>query len=473
MKTQKKNLRSELFESASIPRALAEFSIPMIISQLVTLAYNLADTYYLGRTGNPYMVAAASLVLPVFNITVAIANLFGTGGGSLISRLLGSGRTEEAKKVCAFSIFGSIFVSFVFALLCLIFINPLLTVLGASSMTYKYAEQYALIIIVAGGVPTVLGLVMANLVRSIGCSRQSGIGVSIGGVLNILLDPLFMFVILPKGCEVIGAAVATMISNVIVMIYFLIIIMRLQKTTVLTLDIRKGRPSGLSIKSLFSVGIPASLSTFLYDLTNMVIDMIAASFGDITVAAIGIVLKAERLPLNIGVGICQGMIPLIAYNYSSGSFKRMRGFLNFSRLMGLCISVLCIVMYEIFADSIMKLFIDDAQTVALGTEFIRIRCLATFFMFLCFHMMFFFQAVGQGVVSFLLAVVRQLIFNIPLLFLLSHILGVYGIVWTQLAADLCTAAVSFVVYLIVEKKVIQPRERAAAEVLSAASDSTL
>jgi len=466
MKTKK-----ELFETVSIPRALAEFSIPMIIGQLVTLAYNLADTYFLGRTGNACMVAAVSLILPVFNITIALANLLGTGGGSLISRLLGNKKEQEAKKVCVFCVYASIIAALLYSFVCFVFMKPLLYALGASSMTFRYAQQYAVIIIVIGGLPTVLELVMANLVRSVGYTRQSGIGVSLGGILNIALDPLFMFVILPKGNEVIGAAIATMLSNAAALAYFVLIILKLKKTTILTVNIRTGLPQRKSIKSIFAVGIPAALSTFLYDLTNIVIDMIAASFGDITVAAIGIVLKAERLPLNIGVGICQGMIPLIAYNYSSGNFKRMRGFLNFSRFMGLCVSVLCIIFYETFANGIMKLFINNTQTVTLGTGFIRVRCLATFFMFLCFHLMFFFQAIGQGVISFILAVVRQLVFNIPLLFLFNHLFGVYGIVWTQLVADFCTAVVSFVIYFIVEKKTIRPGEHATTAITNHVPDS--
>jgi len=455
----KMKTRTEVFESAPIPKALAEFAVPMIISQLVTLAYNLADTFYLGRTGNPYVVAAVSLVLPVFNITIAIANLFGTGGGSLISRLLGVSKEKEARRVCVFSIYFSIITALLYSLFCFVFMNPLLNVLGASSETFGYAKQYASIIIVIGGVPTVLTLVMANIVRSIGYAKQSGFGVSMGGILNIFLDPLFMFVLLPKGYEVIGAAVATMLSNVIAAVYFICLILKIKNKTVLTLDIKTGLPSKESIKSLFAVGIPAALTTFLYDLTNIIIDMLAATHGDIAVAAIGIVLKAERLPLNVGVGICQGMMPLIAYNYSAGNFKRMRGVLSFARMSGLVTSVVCIVLYEIFAPVIMKIFINNPDTIALGIGFIRVRCLATFFMFMCFSFVFFFQAIGIGYMSFTLAVIRQIGFNIPILFLLNHFFGVYGIVWTQLIADAFTAAISFVLYHRIDKKVIQPKER--------------
>lgn len=444
--------KEEVFRSYPIPKALAEFAIPMIISQLVTLVYNLADTYYLGRLNDPYVVAAVSLALPVFNVTIAIANLCGTGGGSLISRLLGAGQEQDARRVSAFSISLSALLALLFSALCLMFMSPLLQVLGASSETVSYARQYLSIIVVIGALPTILTLVMANLARSVGYARQSGFGLSLGGVLNVLLDPLFMFVLLPKGYEVIGAAVATMLSNLISAIYFFILLWRLRKKTVLSLDLRAGPPSAKLVGSIFSVGIPAALTTFLYDLTNIVINVLTASHGDIALAAIGIVLKAERLPLNIGVGICQGMIPLIAYNYSAGNRPRQLGILRFSRLCGLVVSALCILLYELFAGDIIRIFIDDPETVSLGTSFIRARCLATFFMFLCFNFVFYFQALGLGKISLLLACIRQLGFNIPILFLFNHLFGVYGIVWTQLTADACTAGVSFLVFLRVEKR---------------------
>ncbi len=188
------------------------------------------------------------------------------------------------------------------------------------------------------------------------------------------------------------------------------------------------------------------MATLLFDLAYVVIDKLAAGYGDIPLAAVGIVLKAERLPLNVGIGLCQAMMPIAAYNYSSGNHGRMKQVVSFSRIVGLMIGAASIVMYEIFARQILRFFINDPQTVVIGANFLRIRCLATPFMFMCFHLVNLFQAVGKGGKALFLAVVRWAVFNIPMLFLFNLAFGMYGIVCTQIVADVCTVAVSFYVY---------------------------
>jgi multidrug efflux pump len=435
-----------LFEKKPVWQSLATLSFPMIISQLVTLVYNLADTYFIGRTGNPYMVAAASLVLPVYSISVAVSNLIGTGGGTLISRLLGARREDEARRVSSAGLYLALILAAVYCIICLVTMDPLLVLLGASDKTIGYARQYAMCIIVFGGIPTVASLTLANFLRSIGRSKESGFGISLGGILNLGLDPLFMFVILPKGDEVAGAGIATALSNLIATLYFVIIIARSSGSSVLTLSPRAGLPAKDSFASLFAVGVPAALTTFLYDLVNIMIDKLSASHGDIAVAAIGIVLKAERLPLNVGIGICQGMVPLVAYNYAAGNFKRMKETIRDTRIAGISFALFSLLMYEIFAGQIMQLFINDSGTVALGTQFMRARCVAAPMMFICFTFLFFFQAVGMGSRSLICAVIRQLVFNIPILIVLDRFFGMNGIIWTQLAADTCTAIASYFIY---------------------------
>lgn len=200
-------------------------------------------------------------------------------------------------------------------------------------------------------------------------------------------------------------------------------------------------------KEIFeTIPIPRALATLLFDLAYVVIDKLAAGYGDIPLAAVGIVLKAERLPLNVGIGLCQGMMPIAAYNYSSGNHQRMKQVVRFSRLAGLVIGAVSIILYEAFAAEILRFFIKDPETVRIGANFLRIRCLATPFMFMCFHLVNLFQAVGKGGKALFLAVVRWAVFNIPLLFLFNAVFGMYGIVCTQMVADMCTVLVSFYVY---------------------------
>ncbi|MBQ9565055.1 MAG: MATE family efflux transporter [Synergistaceae bacterium] len=447
----------EIFEAYSIPRALATLAVPTIIGQLIVLIYSLADTFYIGRTNNPLMVAGVSLILPVFNISISLANLVGVGGGTLISRLLGAGRDAEARKVSAFSFYFAILSSTLFAVGMGAFLTPILRLLGASDATLPYARQYSFCVVVLGALPTVLSLALSNLLRSVGCSKQAGFGVSVGGLVNVGLDPLFMFVLLPPGMEAVGAGVATLLSNILVCVYYLFTLYRMRGQTALSISPLAGFPGRQEVRGLFSVGVPAAIGTLLFDLAYIIIDKLATGYGDIPLAAIGIVLKAERLPLNVGIGIGQGMIPIAAYNYSAGNFDRMRKVVNFSRLVGLAVGAVSVALYECFAPDIVRVFIEDAETVRIGTNFLRVRCVATPFMFLCFHLLYLFQAVGFGGWALFLAVVRWAVFNIPLLFLLNALMGMYGIVWTQVTADICTVAVSFLVYWHFERTVLLNR----------------
>ena len=446
MQTAVRSAREDIFEKLPIPSALAKMILPAVTSQLIVLIYNMADTFFVGQTDNPYMVAATSLILPVFNLTLCLAGLAGVGGGSLISRLLGQSQEAEARRVGAFSLYLGLAAAAFLAAVVGIFMEPILGLLGAGENTFQYARQYALCVIVAGGVPTVLSNVLANLIRSIGRSREASAGIVLGGVLNIALDPLFMFVLMPEGYEVLGAGLATCLSNCIALSFFLIVLAKMGRESVITLSLKNGLPKGESIRAVFGVGIPSAITTFLFDLDYVVLDKLMVSYGDLALAAVGIVLKVERFPLNVGIGICQGMLPLVAYNYSAGNKQRMEDAIRLSRRLGLITAAVSIALYELFAAQFANLFIGDARTVELASQFLRIRVLATPLMFLSFFTVYLFQSFGKGRVSLFLGVTRWLVFNIPMLFLLNGIFGMLGIVWSQVTADTLTVLLSVYVY---------------------------
>lgn len=442
----------EIFETLPVPVAFCKMAIPTLIGQLIVLFYNMADTFFVGKTNNPYMVAAASLVLPIFNICLSLAGLTGIGGGALVSRLLGEHNYDEAKKVNSFCIYLSLLLTAVFSLSVFIFMKPLLYLLGAGSATIEFASSYAFCVIVLGGIPTVLSNVLSSMLRSTGFSKKAGFGITMGGIINMVLDPLFMFVLFPEGQEIIGAGIATFVSNCISCVYFIVVIKNLGNDSVLTMCSPKNIPSRESIKSVFDVGIPSSISTFLFDLDYIILDKLMSFYGDFALAAIGIVLKVERLPLNIGVGTCQGMLPLVGYNYSSGNIKRMKSIKNFALKFGICCAAISIVLYELFAGQIMNLFIKETQTVTLGTYFLRIRCLATPLMFISFFHLNLFNGFGEGKIALLLGVLRWAVFNIPMLFIMNALVGMQGLVWSQITADILTAVASFIVYTRFEHK---------------------
>lgn len=438
--------REDVFANFPVPTALRKMILPAISSQLIVLIYNMADTFFVGKTNNPYMVAGTSLILPVFNITLCLAGLAGIGGGSLISRLLGQEQEAEARRVSAFSLYLGLTIAALFAAGIAFFMEPVLALLGAGANTYGYARQYALCVIVIGGIPTVLSNVLANLIRSIGRSREASAGIILGGLLNIALDPLFMFVLLPDGREVLGAGLATCISNCIAFLFFAVVLARMGRGSVVTFSPKGGLPRRDSILAVFGVGIPSAITSFLFDLDYVIIDKLMVSYNDLALAAVGIVLKVERFPLNVGIGICKGMMPLVAYNYSAGNERRMEDTIRLARRLGLIVAVVSIALYELFAVQFAHLFISDTQTVALASEFLRIRVLATPLMFLSFFTVYVFQAFGRGRISLFLGVTRWLVFNIPMLFLLNAVIGMYGIVWSQVTADTLTVILSFYVY---------------------------
>ena len=438
--------QEDVFRNLPVSKALFKMILPAVASQLIVLIYNMADTFFVGQTNNPYMVAGTSLILPVFNISLCLAGLAGIGGGSMISRLLGQEREDEAKKVSVFSLYLAIGIAALFSLGMGLFMEPILNILGAGDNTHDYARQYATCVIVIGGVPTVLSNVLSNLIRSIGRSKEASAGIILGGLLNIALDPLFMFVLMPEGSEVLGAGIATCLSNCVALLFFVVVLIRMGKESVISFSPALGMPRRSSVLAVFGVGIPSAITTLLFDLDYVIIDRLMVSYSELALAAVGIVLKVERFPLNVGIGICQGMMPLVAYSYSAGNEKRMNDTVSLARSLGLAVAAVSILLYEIFAPEFSRLFISDSETVALASQFLRIRVLATPLMFMSFFTVYLFQAFGKGRISLFLGVTRWMVFNIPMLFLLNSIFGMFGLVWSQATADTLTVILSVCVY---------------------------
>ena len=442
--------KRELFERTPVPRALATLALPTIISQLISMIYNLADTFFIGLSNNPSQTAASSVSFTLLFMLNCLPNLFGVGGGSLISRLLGEKKDQDAGGVASFAFYCTLISAAIYSLVVFIFMDPLLDLLGATSNSIVFARQYAIWVIVIGGIPTALSMTMSHLLRSEGLATQASVGLGLGGVLNIILDPIFMFLILKPGDEVLGAAIATMISNVIVFLYFIFVYLKFRSKTVLSLNPKRALLTKHYVGSVLAVGIPSALGSFLACISNIVINNLASGYenlyGDVPVAAIGIAKKIDMLPMNVGFGLCQGMMPLVAYNYASGDHKRMRAFARLTRTVAMCFAAFCIVIFQLFAPYITRVFNGDGATVEMSTVFLRILCLSVPFMLFNLQISFTFQAMGMGKQSLILSSLRQGLVNIPLLFLMNSIYPLYGIVWTQLVSDIITGVISYIVY---------------------------
>ena len=445
--------KDDLFKSMKPTQALAKMALPTVASQVIILLYNLADTWFIGRTNAPNMIGASSLALTVYLAAVALANVFGVGGGTLMVRHIGRKDTDSARRVAAYTVTASAVAALVFSVLLAVFMDPVLRLLGADDETIVYGRQYLFTTSVIGTIPTVLSMCMPQLLRNAGYAKEAGIGVGLGSLLNILLDPLFMFVILPKGYEVLGAGIATALANVGSLIYFLIIFHKVKDKTVLKISFRRQDIGKDNIRSFYSVGIPAAVAIFMFDLVTIVINKLVVAYGNTPLASMGIVLKLERLPINIGLGVCLGMVPLVAYNFGSGNFKRMNSFVSLARTVILVFSAICSVMFFCFAGNIVGLFIADEETIRIGAEFLRGRCFSLPFMMIGYHVVNYMNSINKGQISFLLAILRHVVLIIPAMLIMNSIWGLTGLIWSQLVADVLNSAIALLIFIRINNKI--------------------
>ncbi len=458
--------KQELFAVTPVSQALRVMAVPTIISQLINLIYNMVDAFFIGRTGNSYMMAATSLTLTMVVMNVALSNLFGIGGGSQVARLMGISREDEAKHVSAFSFYGSALIALTYSCLMGLFLDSVLQFLGASELTIGYARSYALIVIVIGCLPSILSQTLAHLLRNAGFSTQASLGLSGGGILNVLLDPLFMFVLLPKGQEVTGAAVATALSNTASCLYLLYAYRKASGKAPLSMRLKDARSAEkASRKAVFTVGVPSAILTGLFDIANVCVNILASAHNDLVLAGMGIVMKIERIPNAVNVGICQGMLPIVAYNYSSGNHDRMRETIRTARKWGLLVSGVSILFFEILAGPFSRLFLntgaEDAATalvtIGYAALFLRIRAAASPVQFINYSASYCMQAMGNGKKTMLHAFVRELVFYIPFMFLLDRLFGETGLACALPVGEACGAV--FALYLL-RKAIREAGERA-------------
>ena len=435
--------RRAVFEFASIPKAVAALAVPTVISQVVTIIYNLADTFFIGQMGDPYMVAAVSLVLPWFNLLTALGNLFGIGGSSYISRLLGAGEPEKLKTVSAFSFWAGFAATVLFSFLSLLFCDPIVRFLGASSETILYASEYLIWVVVLGGIPTALSMTLAHLLRGEGHARESGIGLMLGGAVNLVLDPIFIFCF---GMGVNGAALATALSNLAAMCYFIWVFLRLRGQGLLSIS-----PRHFSFDvagSVLSVGVVSAMATLLANCSNMILIKLTSGYGDVPLAANGIVKKIDMVPLQICHGLCQGVMPLVGYQFAAKNFQRLKKVSFFSWALTFAFSGICVILFQLCAPELLSFFIKDADTASLGAELLRIASLALPLQAINAQIGYMLQAMGRGLQASALIVCRQGLLNMPMLFLMNRLSGLYGITRAQLITELLVLPLACIIYFV-------------------------
>ena len=432
------NQKTVLFEQMPVPKAVMKLAVPTILSSLVMVIYNLADTYFVGMMNNPVQNAAVTLAAPVLLAFNAVNNLFGVGSSSMMSRALGRKDYETVRQSSAFGFYCALFFGFLLSFACTVFHQPLLTLLGADANTAQATAEYLKWTVSFGAAPAILNVVMAYLVRSEGASLHASIGTISGCLLNIILDPIF---ILPWGLNMgaAGAGLATFLSNCVACIYFFVLLYVRRSNTFICILPKNFRLKKAIILGVCGVGIPAAIQN-LFNVTGMtILNNFTSSFGADAVAAMGIAQKINMVPVQIALGFSQGIMPLVSYSYASGNRKRMKEAILFT-VKTLLPFLFCVsVFYYIGAGSLTRAFMNNEAIIAYGTRFLRGFCLALPFLCMDFLAVGVFQAVGMGKAALTFAVLRKIILEIPALYALNYLFPLYGLAYAQFTAEFVLA----------------------------------
>lgn len=425
-----------LFERMPVPGAVMQLSLPIVISSLVTILYNLADTFFVGMLNNPVENAAVTLVYPVTLAFNAVNNLFGVGVSSAMSRHLGRKAYDQVRVCSAFGFYGAMISGLLFSALCILFRLPLLTLLGTDAQTLDATAGYLHWTVCCGALPAILNVVQSYMVRSEGSTLHASIGTMSGCLLNIVLDPIF---ILPWGLNMgaAGAGLATFLSNCVACLYFVVLARIKKGKTFVSMDLRLlPKLTAEQIRDILGVGIPASIQNLLNVTGTTLLNNFTAPFGAAAIAAMGISQKLYMIPMQVSLGFSQGIMPLVSYNYASGNRKRMKQTILFAMRIIVCSMLFLTVVYVLSAPAMIRAFMDSEEIIAYGTRFLRVMSLG--FVFLCtdFLAVGVFQALGLGRNALLFAICRKLVLEIPLLFLLNHFYPLYGLPFAQLITEI-------------------------------------
>ena len=437
--------KAELFETSPIPVAVTKLCIPTVLASLVMVLYNLADTFFVGELDSAVQNAGVTLVAPILLAFNAVNNLFGVGTSSKMSRALGSKDYDTVYRSSAFGFYSALFFSIVMAIGCTLFKAPLMRLLGADDQTWQTTSDYFFWTVTCGAVPAIMNVVISYLVRAEGEALHASAGMMSGCILNIILDPVF---ILPWGLDMgaAGAGLATFVSNCFACVYFLVILYLKRSTTYVCINPKKFSFRREIAKDICVVGIPASIQNLL-NVTGMTIlnNFTAAYNSAAAVAAMGISHKISLVPMYCTMGLSQGIMPLISYNYASGNIKHMKQSISFTTKISMGVIVMLAALLYFGSGTVTAVFLNEPEVIGYGTRFLRGMSLALPFLCFDFVAVAVFQACGMGGKSLVFAILRKLVLEIPALFVLDKLYPLYGLAYAQLASEVVLAAAAAIV----------------------------
>ena len=433
-------MENEIFNEPRVSKAYMHLSVPLVLSMVVTLIYNLADTFFVAQTNDTNIVAGVSLGAPLFTLLMAVGNIFGQGGSSLISRLLGQKDKEGVRHVSSFCFYATIFAGIIIGIAMLVFRVPLLYVIGANKGTFAHASSYY--IYLAIGAPTMmLSFIHSNLLRSEGMSRESMAGTIMGAVINIVLDPIFISAL---GWGAGGAAIATVIGYLCSDIFFAIIVVKRSK--ILSVSIKEFKIPAKHMGQIAGIGIPAAIVNLMQSVSIVLVNQFLLPFGNDKIAAMGIVLKVSMIALLLLTGFAFGGQPLFGYYYGAGDKKRLSELFRFCICFISIMAVFLSVVIILFAPNLMRCFMQNDSIISDGTLMLRWQVSTMVFVGIILLMTIVFQSLGKVVGSFILSISRQGIIFLIVLAVAYYTAGYMGIVVSQAIADAITAVIAVILF---------------------------
>ena len=430
--------RQEMLRSGNISKTLLKLSTPAIIAMLAIALYNLVDTMYIGLLKDTAAIGAATVMFPVFMIISSIGLMFGTGAGSAISRRLGAGEAEKANRIAATAYYSCIAIGVLFSIFGVINIRKILVLFGATDTIMDKAVIYGSIII-GGSIFQMLNMCLNNIVRAEGASAYSGRAMIMGAGLNVILDPIFMFVL---DMGIAGAAWATITSQLISNLYLLRFF--LKEMGVIRIGPKHFTFSGENYAEIMKIGVPTFVRQILLSVSMGVMNNSASVYGDGAIAAIGVVTRLLALVTYVIYGLGQGFQPIAGFNYGAKQYDRVHKSFRITIIWSSTFSIFVSGLFLLFAPVLILLFSEDPEVVAIGTRALRFSSLTLMLLGLQNTSGIFFQALGKGRETAFLAMARQGLFLVPLILILPRFLGLNGIIYSQPIADLLTVVVTLV-----------------------------
>lgn len=435
--------------SSSVRRQVIANIIPAIIVEIMMLIYNLADTFFIAQTNDPLQLAAVSLAAPVFLVLIAMGIIFMAGAMSFISRSLGAGETERANNIASFCVWSGVSVGVIMAVIFMFFIGRILRAIGASPETFKLAYDYLSIVIISA--PFVLfSMACGGIMRAENHASGAMLGQIIGNMLNVVLDPIM---ILYFGWGIKGAAIATSISIIVGALYYLGYF--LSGHSSLSIHIKHFRIKNGIAWGVLAIGIPSCLDLWLMSISQIIMNSLMSFYGDMAVAAAGVVMRIDQITGLFAMGTGQGVQPLLGFCVGAEDWKRYRAILNFALKFTITLSLMMIALCYIFTRNVVSVFLTEPQAFDYAVKFLHIKLSSSILFAIFFIYINALQAMGAGRASFILSVCRQCALYMPLLFILNHFAGEFGIIWALPVAELLSLLQTVIVY---GKIIYNPRE---------------